>query len=173
MPDFEWTEARENAAQLIAEGRLSVGEIAAKLDIPSRTLYEWRRNPDFSGRVDAIVEEVRTALTRRAVAMAEQRVARLNRDWFRLQQVIDERAADPTMADVPGGTTGLVVRTVKKIGSGEDSEIVYEYRVDDGTLAELRQIEKQAAQELGQWTERSVVEDARKSYETANSPESL
>lgn len=32
--------------------------------------------------------------------------------------------------------------------------ILHEYKVDTGTLAELRQIEKQAAQELGEWVDK-------------------
>ena len=77
--------------------------------------------------------------------------------------------------DVPGGSTGLLVRQVKlvKIYSvpGQDLEddepdaadvlcsaklnqVVYEYAVDTGLLKELREHERQAAQELGQWTEK-------------------
>jgi hypothetical protein len=48
---------------------------------------------------------------------------------------------------VPGGTTGLVVRIAKKAAG----RVVYLDRVDTGLLRELRELAKQAAQELGQW----------------------
>jgi hypothetical protein len=71
--------------------------------------------------------------------------------------VIAERAADPDMANVPGGRTGLLVRRVKVIGSGDNAREVCEYEVDTGLLKELRELEKQAAVEAGQWSTTSEV----------------
>lgn len=70
------------------------------------------------------------------------------------------------MKDVPGGNTGLLVRTTKGIGSGDTFQIVDEYAVDTGLLRELREHEKQAAQELGQWIDKSEVEQTTKAYVT-------
>lgn len=64
---------------------------------------------------------------------------------------MSERADD--MADVLGGSSGLLVRQVKQIGSGESSRIVEEYKLDTELLAEFREHEKQMAIELGQWEE--------------------
>ena len=66
-----------------------------------------------------------------------------------LRKIIAERAASAEFADAPGGTTGLLVKDYK----GKDS-CTPVYRVDTALLAELRAIEKQAAQELGQWGEK-------------------
>jgi hypothetical protein len=73
--------------------------------------------------------------------------------WNRLRQVIAARAADPDHAKAPGGDTGLLVRKLKQIGSGESARTVEEYEVDAALLREAREHEKQAAQELGQWNE--------------------
>ena len=55
------------------------------------------------------------------------------------------------MADVPGGeATGLLVRDYK--GKDATAEV---YKVDTALLAELRNHERQAAQELGQWDTKS------------------
>ncbi len=105
-------------------------------------------------RIAAAIAEYRVAIKAEGIANKQNRIDRLNADWLRLQQVIAERAADPTMADVPGGTTGLLVRTVKALGHGADARIVEEYAVDTGLLRELRAHEEQAAKELGQWTEK-------------------
>jgi hypothetical protein len=48
----------------------------------------------------------------------------------------------------PDGTTGLLVSSYK--GKDADQPV---YKVDTSLLAELRAHEKQAAEELGQWTE--------------------
>lgn len=87
------------------------------------------------------------------IAKLRNRMQRLNRRWEKGHEVIEARAADPAMQNVPGGPTGLLVRTYKQIGVGRDAETVEEYAVDTATLRELREMEKQAAQELGQWND--------------------
>lgn len=148
---FSWTKQSEEAAQLIATGELGHGAVASRIGIDERTLYRWRKHPDFAARVDGLVADFREAIRRRAIGWVESRVDRLNRDWLKLQRIIDERGADPDMASVPGGKTGLVLRKLKSIGSGEKTVIVKEYEIDAAILKELRALEKQAAIELGQW----------------------
>src|SRR5450759_3596687 len=74
-----------------------------------------------------------------------------------MRRVIDERAAWADFADVPGGTTGLLVKDYK---GKEADQLVY--KVDTGLLGELRGHERQAAEELGQWKthheERRVID---------------
>ena len=60
-----------------------------------------------------------------------------------------ERGGD--MAEAPGGSTGLLVR------QHQGALAMPVYTVDTGLLSllsELRAIEKQAAEELGQWSEK-------------------
>jgi hypothetical protein len=73
--------------------------------------------------------------------------------WF-LDMDLIEPSFDPTVFT----KKGLLVRTHKQLGSAEYPNIVEEYEVDTGLLKELREHEKQAAQELGQWSEKSNVE---------------
>lgn len=44
--------------------------------------------------------------------------------------MVEERGADPSMANVPGGKTGLLVHQIKSIGNGPNAKIVPEYVVD-------------------------------------------
>lgn len=155
--DWKWTRAKEMAALLVAEDELSDEEIGARVGVTDRTLRNWKREPEFWRRVDEHSEAFRAVIERKAIAQRGRRVAALQDRWRRMQRVIAERAADPGMAGVPGGSTGLLVRRVKGIGKGEDFERVEEYVVDDGLLRELREHERQAAQELGQWLERAEV----------------
>ena len=66
-----------------------------------------------------------------------------------LDLLMTERGAD--MAEAPGGSTGLLVRQY------QGAQAMPVYKVDTGLLSllsELRALEKQAAEELGEWTEK-------------------
>jgi hypothetical protein len=88
---------------------------------------------------------------RRGIARKDRRLAVLQETRNRLLRVIDERAADPDMAEIPGGKTGLIVRE-PVVSAGEF--IAYKYAVDTGTIRELRAVLEQAAKELGQLVEK-------------------
>jgi hypothetical protein len=78
-----------------------------------------------------------------------------------MQKVIESRAAEMTLPDgteeAAGGSTGLLVRTEKVIGTGDKATKITEYAVDTALLKELRAHEQQAAQELGQWLEKKEL----------------
>jgi hypothetical protein len=46
--------AHVQAAQFIAEGRLTTKKIAEHLGIGRTTLFHWRREPDFAVRVEEL-----------------------------------------------------------------------------------------------------------------------
>jgi ParB-like chromosome segregation protein Spo0J len=171
--NFDWTQAALDAAQLLADGKLSQSAIAEQVGVSRSTIVRWSSNPDFASRVDSIVDDYRKVVRRRGLAVLERRVEAQNDRWIRLQRVIEERADDPEMESVPGGRTGLITKDYKTLGGGESSTIVPIYSVDTGLLRELREHEKQAAQELGQWTEKRSIELPPKAYDVSNSPELL
>ena len=167
MKSFQWTKARERAANLVADDRLTNEEIAADIGISRRALDNWKATPEFQERVAEIVERTRKAIFARGIAVKAKRVDAQNTRWRKLQRVIEARASDPLLQDVPGGDTGLMVAepmllkvqgyTDEESGhffpTGE-SQIVYVYKIDTGLLKETRDLEKQAAIEVEQWTER-------------------
>jgi hypothetical protein len=157
MPAFVWTAKREKAALLVAEDRISDEAIAEEVGITARTLDYWKQHTEFAARVADHVEAMRKAVLTKGIADRVNRVAALDLRWEKMKTVIAERAIDPRMEEVPGGTTGLLVHQIKGIGKGDDFQVVDEYRVDDGLLRELRAHEEQAARELGQWVERGEV----------------
>jgi AcrR family transcriptional regulator len=174
MATFPWTEQTEKAAELLAVGELTVGEIAEAAGVSRQTIYNWRDHPEFKARVDDRLEEIRREIRRVGIADQLRRVHALNDRWNKMKRVIEARGADPTMAECPGGDTGLMVRTIKKVVLEDDTTPadeenrprgpraveVAEYAVDTGLLKELRDHEKQAAQELGQWLEKQQVSGA-------------
>lgn len=141
---------REQAAQLIAEARFELREIAEKIGVDRVTLYRWKQSPAFAARIAEIEADFAEAAKKRAISRKDYRVNTLANLQSKLLEVIEARAADPTLADIPGGPTGLVVRQAKVSGDS----VVYEYAVDTGTISELRRVQEQAAKELGQLVEK-------------------
>jgi hypothetical protein len=71
-----------------------------------------------------------------------------------LWEIIDARAADPLMAGIPGGKTGLLVVKMKCVGG----RMIGEPRVDVKLIRELRAVVEQIRKELGQITEKSQAD---------------
>ncbi|SRR5579885_2187212 len=157
MKPFTWTKRKERAALLVAEDELTDVAIAGAVKISVAGLKKWKARPEFAARVAEIVSATRAAVQARGIAEKQNRLAALNDRWGRLQQIIRERGGDPAMATVPGGQTGLLVRELKAMGTGADMTLVEEFHLDAALLKEAREHEKQAAIELGQWTERKDV----------------
>jgi hypothetical protein len=152
--EFRWSAVRIKAAVLVAEDRLTDAEIAAEVGISKRQLENWKAHPEFAARVDAQVAAADAAISRKGIARQMRRVQAQDDRWRRMQAVIEARAGDGELAAAPGGDTGLLVRQQKALGGGDNFQVVDEFAVDTGLLRELRELEKQAAQELGQWTDR-------------------
>lgn len=169
VTDFVWTKRREKAAQLVAADEQTDEQIAAAVGITKRQLERWKRHPAFQARVAEHVQAWRERILAEGVAVREKRVEALNERWERLRRLIAARTED-LRDETPGGETGLLVREpmlVKVYEASElddgasllptkESRIVYKYTLDAALLKELREIEKQAAIELGQWEEKQV-----------------
>jgi hypothetical protein len=140
------------AADLIAEGGLSVDRVAERVGVTRWTLWAWRQRPEFCRLVAERREYYQTEALSHGVALRHRRVAAYNRIWDRLHRVIEQRAAgaDP---NVPGADTGLLVSRQRGLGQGDNFRVVTEHEVDVGLLRELRALGELAAKELGQWQE--------------------
>jgi predicted DNA-binding protein YlxM (UPF0122 family) len=161
MPVFKWSKQRNEAAELYAMRELSNAEIASEVGISESSLYRILRESEFRERVAKLQEEFAAEVRRHGIAVVENRVKQLQKRWKLMQEVIRARAESDEMQPVPGGPTGLLVHTVKGVGRGEDFQLIDLYEVDTGLLNELRQHEKQAAQELGQWSEKQEYVQGR------------
>jgi uncharacterized protein YerC len=154
---FNWSRRTERAALLVAQDEQTDTAIAASVGVSQVTIERWKRHPEFAGRVQEHRDLWREQIEAKGIADRQNRVDALNDRWHRMQQVIEERASDQTTAHVAGGSTGLIVRDVKGVGKGDDFQLIDIYSVDTGLLRELREHEKQAAQELGEWSEKREI----------------
>jgi hypothetical protein len=149
----------EQFALLVAKGvsaskaYVSAGYSAAGAKVSASRLLT---NANVCSRIREIQETLSAGTIALEISSRNARVQALQNRWDRMRRVIDERATSPAFADVPGGTTGLLIRSSK--GKDADQPV---YKVDTSLLAELRAHEKQAAEELGQWSEkRELTGDA-------------
>lgn len=160
---FKWSEQKEQAALLLAADELTDEAIAEKLGTGRTTLFQWRSKPEFRARIEKHQDDIRTRIRSRGIAIVENRVRALQDRWDRMHRLMNERGASTEMLNVPGGSTGLLVHNVKSIGAGPTAEKVDLYEFDAALFKEMREHEKQAAQELGQWTEKADLTSGGKS----------
>jgi hypothetical protein len=146
-------EQKERSAYLVAESKFSNQEIADEVGIGVATLYVWKRDKDFMATVEEHRQAIREVVRNNGIAVLENRIASYNRRWRKCERLMEARAADPVMKNVPGGDTGLLVRSVKMIGAGIAAKEIEEFTLDASLLTKMLELEEQAAKELGQWEE--------------------
>jgi putative insertion element HTH domain-containing protein len=100
---------KERAAQLVAEGRFSDAEIAAKVGVSANTIFNWKRKPRFAARVTEIVEQYRARVMKRGLALKANRIAGLTSLYNRLESLLDLRGSRGEFAFVPGYASGLLM----------------------------------------------------------------
>ena len=176
------TRKQEQAAALVADDELTDEQIAAKVGVVRSTLSAWKTLDEFGARVDELIARMAAVAGRYAVARVDKRMARRQRTYDDLQQVIAERAEEaraqlaenarrlaeaPGLGDAPyrarrfgdirhvapGMTTGHVVRVETPGKHG----VVVEFKADTAILAELRALESEAAKDAGQLVQRLDV----------------
>jgi phage terminase small subunit len=128
--------------------------------------HDLLKNPEIQSAIAEQTREIR----RKGIALHQNRVDALVERHKLMNQVIAERAAHPFYADVPGGTTGIVLKRLKAVkhvyepdpddpDSKSSQATVEQWEAEDNValMRELREHEKQIAQELGEWTEKSEL----------------
>lgn len=156
---FTWSAARTKAAILLAEDRLSDEEIAAQVGVSRRGMAKWKCVPEFQARIQQHRDELDRAVSRYSIAKPRERIRVLDRQQTKLLDLQEARAADYA-GRVPGGETGMMIPQVKIGGGGPDGPMVVTEWVRDDISPEIRALQKQAAQELGQWSEKSTITHA-------------
>lgn len=162
----------ESFARLVASGkskRDAAIEVGYEPKYASNHGYRLAKNDEIGRRIDELQSKVAENVVSKTtqfidigIASRQSRLDALNRRWQLLEQIRQERAADPTMQAVPGGKTGYIIRRFKSIGTGPNAKTIPEYETDHALLKEIRAHEQQAAIESGQWQkneeERPVVD---------------
>ena len=151
------TAKQRQAAVLAAEDNLPDVEIAEQLGIHRSSLARWKELPAFQAQVEEHSNTLAERALQHGIARREWRVSVLQEAHSRLWKIVKERAADTSLHEVPGGKTGMIVRSLKSVGWGDSARVVEEYSVDTGLLREIRALHERAAKELGQEVDRKEV----------------
>lgn len=139
---FVWTKARERAALLLADDKLTDQQIADDIGVSRRCITKWKAHPEFEARRKKYVEDDRKRAEARrkrimesGFALIENRVELTNRLIEAQVQIIDERAARVEMQDpkkIPGGRTGLITLQFRGMVDGKP---IIEQFADTGLVA--------------------------------------
>ena len=134
-----------------------------------RTLADWSIAHSWQARLAEIAEQERQAIVARGIADKQNRMHAYNERWRVLRDGVRAWAEEYTEA--PGGAkSGYYARKIavakvlgqletaergraQFVATGQQTE-VEEGALDTGLLKELRELEKQAAVEMEQWTEK-------------------
>lgn len=171
---FLWTEQKLRAISLMADGRYDNKEVSQMVGITEKVLRHWQNNSIFQARLNDAIEEYKARILNATIAQKHYRIASLQERHSLLNQVLLQRQKqtdpssqfyNPIFADVPGLDTGLVLPSLgsTKIGM-HDYIITHDYKLDTALLNEFRAIEKQAAEETGQWSETHNINILQKAY---------
>ena len=162
-PPWRWTHKAIQTAHLVADGYFTIDEICQRMSITLYRLQRWKKTAEFARCVDQLREAFGDECQRLALGRRIRRVEALIGRWQKLDDVIAARAARVAEATAatpqrgqpaPGAHTGLMARSLRGLGSGDNFRVIVEYKVDIELLKEMREIEKQIAIEVGQWSER-------------------
>ena len=139
---------QEHFAQLCAKGEKR-GQAYVTAFGPSKgadqSACRLLKNAKISTRIAELSAQISDKLLNVSIKERNFRLEQMQARHELLRRIITERAADPSMAEVPGGSSGLICRDWR----GKDA-VMPVYKVDTGLLSEIRAIEEQAAREVGE-----------------------
>jgi hypothetical protein len=133
---------------------LEAGFTTKSRSMASRAACAMKKEPPIARRIKELIERDTRKGMQVLISEREERLRRLQDRCDRMDAIIEARARKMG-AEIEGGESGLFVRDYK--GQNANRAV---YKLDDTLLRELRAHEQQAAQELGQWTERREVTGA-------------
>lgn len=160
------TARKDKAAILLAEDELTDEAIASEVGVTRRTLANWKQDPEFAALVGDYHGKIIAQALKLPIARKHYRIAVLNDLHERALQSLDERGARYAQElaeedSAEGATrrffgnvtpqeaaTGLFIREESVNATGMKT---VNWRFDSAITKDIRDTEKQAAQELGQW----------------------
>jgi transposase-like protein len=146
------TAGQVKAARLVAEGKLSVKEIAAQCGCSVPQLMRWKRLLRFVDECQRQHRIIQGGITGGYISTQKRRLAMREQIFLGLMQVTEQRAKrarkDLKLA-AQGGLTGLIVE--KRQYDTLGNLIHTTYRLDHATITQLQSLMEAQARDLGQW----------------------
>jgi hypothetical protein len=149
MPTTRPAEQIDKAAALLATGH-SISQTAAACGVAERTVLRWKREPKFLSAYQRAQDEQRHRIIGEGAAVKQFRIAALRRRRVQLLRIAAARAGNPARGGVEWDTSGFLIQKEVCVGGGQFGKFILEYRLDTALLCELRAIERQIAEEMGE-----------------------
>ena len=112
-------------------------------------------NTDVRSRVSELRREIDSSYICRQITERDERLKAAQERWGGMREVIQARKTGDWSRALK---TGLCVRKQRVIGTGKNSKVIEDYEVDTALLYALASLEKQAAIETGQWSEKQDID---------------
>lgn len=183
---MDLTTKEQQAAIAIAEGNLTLPQIANMTRIPNHELRALLTSPTFQSLVHEYQAAFRAEIELLGATNRIHRIQRIRHRLAQLDRIVAERASaasqppipDPTLPDanglaqfhdpealtVPGASTGLFTRTLKSVGTGLQQRIFPEYTLDTELIKAIERTEDKLAEEMGQRTQKQELTIIPKAY---------
>ena len=143
-----WTKQKERALALVSEGRLTTEEICEKLKISRQCLWKWRGTDEWKEREALVLKDTQEALTGIGIRAKDTRLTHYQWLIDKMKKVIDARG-QAYAGRAPGAEQGLFYEEVTPAG--------VRLRTDNALIKEYRELLKQTAIEMGEWSEKREV----------------
>lgn len=155
----------------LGEARMNATKAAAMAGyrVPRQSGSECLTNPVIAAEIKAAQDELRAE----GIAAKANRISDYAELRQRLWSVIEDRAKEYGDKGAPddvmgrfvlgsdgrviGGASGLVVKKLNVVGGGRSAKVIEEHQLDTGLITQLLNVDKQAAQELGEWSEKRQI----------------
>jgi hypothetical protein len=148
---FKWTTKTITIAHLMADGKTNQ-QICDEVKVSQSSIIKYKKHPEFQKAVRAIVAETEKRILNSGIATRANRVRLLSDLVDGMLSIRDQRASE--FKNVPGGNTGLLTVTRRKIGE----QIVDETGVFDSRFVqELRNTVAAIQDEVGDNIDRHEV----------------
>ena len=173
-PNFPKNSSRkERAAILLAEDELTDEAIAEVVGVTKRTITNWKQEPEFAALVGDYHGQIVAQSLRLPIAKKHHRVAVLNDLHEKALRAIEARGRRYAQAVADGesaegatrrffgditpeeAATGLFVREESVNASGMKT---VNWKYDNAITKDIKDTEKQAAQEMGQWEDKASLD---------------
>lgn len=132
-------------------------QIGEKLGVSQAQVTVWLRDPAVKAAISQFYATLTEEVSRLPIANKAMRIRDMQAILDKQDVIIDDRAK-LYESNQAGGRSGLIVKQVKTIGSGKDAYDVAEWVYDTALVKDRLALYKQAAQELGQFSEKSTVD---------------
>lgn len=151
-PPYELYKAE--VVRMACDEGLSNAVIGDKLGFAAQTIRMWLERPDYKESIHLYYQILEEETYRAAGSVRAKRIQILQLQLDKLLELQRQRGNSYSHIE-SGGDTGLLVKEIKTVGTGQNAYDVAEYKYDSAVVRDIAMLTKQIAQEKGEWSEKS------------------